>query len=261
MRLRHWLWLPALLLLGYALVCALLYAKQRSLIYFPQLTPLGDGDPAPDLALVRTVGTLRGWVISPGRRDAVIYFGGNAERVQDNREDFALQLSQRTVYLLPYRGYGGNPGAPTQRDLVGDALALYDEVRRRHPHGDIAVIGRSLGSGVASQVAAQRPVRKLVLITPFDSLVNVAAEHYAWLPVRWLVQDRYDSVTALHGFAGQVLILRAGRDVVVPPGNTDRLVQALRPGSTVVDFPSAGHDDVSAQGEYWPAIAHFLAQP
>lgn len=258
---RRWLWLPALLVFGYLLVCVLLYVKQRSLIYFPQVTQARAGDLATDFALARPIGTLRGWVVTSGQRDAVIYFGGNAERVLDNREAFAQQLPHRTVYLLPYRGYGGNPGAPTQDDLVADALALYDEVRRRHPHGEVAVIGRSLGSGVASQLAARRSVRKLVLITPFDSLAAVAAEHYAWLPVRWLVRDRYDSVAALQGFAGRVLILRAGQDAVVPPANTDRLVQALQPASTVVDFPAAGHDDVSAQGEYWPTIARFLAQP
>lgn len=258
---RRWLWLPALLALGYLLVCVLLYARQRSLIYFPQYTHTQPGDATADFQLAQPVGMLRGWVIAPGQRDALIYFGGNAERVQDNRDDFAVHLPQRTVYLLPYRGYGGNPGTPTQRDLVADALALYDEVRRRHPQGDIAVVGRSLGSGVASQVAAQRPVRKLVLITPFDSLANVAAAHYPWLPVRWLVQDRYDSVTALQGFGGRVLVLRAGRDAVVPPGNTDHLVQVLPRSSTVVDFPAAGHDDVSADDAYWAAMARFLAVP
>lgn len=261
MRLRRWLWLPALLAMGYLAVCTFLYASQRNLIYFPHYTQAAPGELASDFELARPVGLLHGWVITPGQRDALIYFGGNAERVQDNRQDFAAQLPHRTVYLLPYRGYGGNPGTPTQDALVGDALALYDEVRRRHPQGDVAVMGRSLGSGVASQLAARRPVRKLVLITPFDSLADVAAEHYAWLPVRWLVQDRYDSVAALQGFAGRVLILRAGRDVVVPPGNTERLVHTLRPAAAVVEFPAAGHDDVSAESEYWPAITRFLAQP
>lgn len=258
---RRWLWLPALLAMGYLLVCVLLYARQRSLIYFPQYTHTQPGDPAANFQLMRPVGRLHGWVITPGQRDAVIYFGGNAERVQDNRDDFALHLPQRTVYLLPYRGYGGNPGSPNQSDVVADALALYDEVRRRHPQGDVAVVGRSLGSGVASQVAAQRSVRKLVLITPFDSLADVAAAHYPWLPVRWLVQDRYDSIAALKGFGGRVLVLRAGRDVVVPPGNTDRLVQGLPRLSIVVDFPTAGHDDVSAQDEYWAAMVRFLTVP
>ncbi|GGD42766.1 alpha/beta hydrolase [Pseudoxanthomonas indica] len=258
---RRWLWLPALLAIGYVAVCALLYVRQRSLIYFPQYTQAGQNEAATDFELPRPVGLLRGWVINPGKPDALIYFGGNAERVQDNREDFLTRLPQRTVYLLPYRGYGGNPGSPSQADLVADAVALHDEVRRRHPHGDVAVVGRSLGSGVASQLAAQRPVRQLVLITPFDSLADVAARHYAWLPVRWLVKDRYDSVSALKAYRGRVLILRAGRDAVVPPANTDRLVRDLGSPPTVVNFPAAGHDDVSLASGYWAALQDFLAPP
>lgn len=257
-RLRRWLWLPALLALAYLALAALLYANQRKLIYYPQYTDARAGDPPPDLSLPTAAGVQRGWVLAPGQRDAVIYFGGNAERVQDNRDDFQAQLPGRTVYLLPYRGYGGNPGTPSQQALVGDGLALYDLVRKRHPQGDIAVMGRSLGSGVASQVAAHRPVHALVLITPFDSLAAVAASHYRWLPVRWLVRDRYDSLAALQGFQGQVLILRAGRDAVVPPANTDQLVAGLAPPPHVVSFANAGHDDIAIQAGFWPAIAGHL---
>lgn len=247
--------LLAVLVLAYAGICALLFFQQRQLIYYPQATEHARDS---NFDLPSAVGSLHGWRLNAGQRDALIYFGGNAESVQASGDDLARTLPGRTIYLLPYRGYAGNPGTPSQAALVADAQALFDEVRRRHPDGDIAVIGRSLGSGVASQLAASRPVAALVLVTPFDSLANVAAAHYRWLPVRWLVRDRFDSVHALRDYRGTVLILRAGRDAVVPPANTDRLQAALADRAQVIDFPQAGHDDVSLDARYWPAIAAYL---
>ena len=115
---------------------------------------------------------------------------------------------------------------PTVPDAstCADALAIFDHAKGRHPEGEITVIGRSLGSGVASYVAAERPVSKLVLVTPFDSLAAVAAGHYPWLPVDWLLQDRYDAGRHLADFTGPLLVIRAGNDRVVPPARTDALV-------------------------------------
>ena len=256
---RRLIWIPVLLVLGYLAICALLYFKQRSLIYYPQFT--GTAARAGDFRIVGTDGERGGWIVNPGQADAVIYFGGNAEAVEGNREDFARFLPSRTVYLMPYRGYGGNPGTPSQDALFEDALALYDEASRRHPQARIAVIGRSLGSGVASYLATHRPVEELVLVTPFDSLASVAATHYAWLPVRWLLRDQYPSVEFLQRYHGRWLILRAGHDHVVPPRNTDQLIRAVGNKPRVVEFPDAGHDDISATPRYWQSIADFLDPP
>lgn len=255
-RIWPWLALAALPLLLWLALCAGMYVQQRHFIYFPQATRTGAPDT--DFALDRDGLALRGWQLHPGQRDALIYFGGNAERVHDNAADFDRSLPDWTVYLLPYRGYGPNPGEPGEAALVADALALYDEVRRRHPRGRIAVVGRSLGSGVAVQVAARRPVDRLVLVTPFDSLSDVAATHYPWLPVRWLLRDRYDSARSLPAHRGEWLVLRAGRDRVVPPRNTDRLIAAASTPPQVVAFPEAGHDDLSLSPRYWSAMAAFL---
>lgn len=255
---RRLLWIPALLALGYLAICALLYFKQRSLIYYPQFT--GTAAAGGDFRIAGAAGERRGWIVHPGQVDAVIYFGGNAESVEANREDFARFLPDRTAYLVPYRGYGGNPGTPTQAGLFEDALTLYDEVRQRHPQGRIAVIGRSLGSGVASYLATHRPVHELVLVTPFDSLAAVAATHYPWLPVRWLLADRYPSAEFLQAYQGRWLVLRAGRDQVVPPRNTDRLIEAVGNTPQVLNFPEAGHDDISAASGYWSTMANFLSQ-
>jgi pimeloyl-ACP methyl ester carboxylesterase len=120
-------------------------------------------------------------------------------------------------------------------------------------------MGRSLGSGVASYVAGNRPVQKLVLVTPFDSLAAVAGAHYPWLPTRLLVTERFDSRHWLRDFRNPVLVIRSGRDQVIPPANTDRLVAAISPAPRIVHLPEAGHDDVLATQAEIDALVDFLA--
>lgn len=248
--------LLALLVLAYAGICALLYFKQRELIYFPAATAVPVH--ATNFSLVRDGTTLRGWKLNPGKPRTLIYFGGNAERLEPSRETFQQLFPDRTVYLLSYRGYGASEGQPSESALFGDAVALYEAVKAEHPGGDVAVIGRSLGSGVASYLAAQRPVERLVLVTPFDSLAEVAQAHYQWLPVRWLIRDRYASNRYLKQYSGPLLILRAGRDEVIPSANTDRLVASLAQPPRVIDFPSADHNSIATDPGYDQALSDFL---
>lgn len=246
----------ALTALVYAGVCALLLFKQRELIYYGGATRVGVQET--DYSLVHDGLTLRGWRLNPGKAKALIYFGGNAERLEMSREEFAELFPDRTVYLISYRGYGASEGKPDQAALFGDALALYDHISAQHPQAPIAVIGRSLGSGVASYVASQRPVERLVLVTPFDSLAAVAQSHYPMFPVRWLMRDRYDSTRYLPQYRGPLLVLRAGRDEVIPPANTDALLASLKNGPQVIDFPQAGHNDISDDPRYADALRDFL---
>lgn len=252
----HALAVLAMPLLLYAAICAWMYHAQRDLLYFPQATRVDAA--ATDFALARGGIVLRGWVANPGKPRALLYFGGNAESVQRNCEDFARWFPGHTVYLLAYRGYGASDGTPTQALLVGDAVALYDHVHAAHPRIPIDAIGRSLGSGVASQLAARRPVDRLALVTPFDGMADIAQAHYPWLPVRWLLQDGYRSAQALAGFDGSVLIVRAGRDAVIPAARTQALVEALPRPPQVLDLPDAGHDDVQQYPTYGATLSAFL---
>jgi hypothetical protein len=246
--------LVVVLALAYAGLCALMYVRQQDLIYFPGLTRVAAAETG--FELVNEGHTLRGWVVNPGREQAILYFGGNAEAVQHHRDAFAHWFPQSTVYLLAYRGYGASEGKPGESALYSDALALYDHAALHH--GSIDLIGRSLGSGVASHVAQQRTVERLALVTPFDSLAAVAQAHYPWLPVRWLMRDRYDSVAQLPDYTGQVLVVRAGRDRVIPAANTQRLIRSLGAPCRVLDLPDAGHNDIDRDPAYGRALGEFM---
>ncbi|AIF45770.1 alpha/beta hydrolase [Dyella japonica] len=246
--------LVALAALLYAGVCLSLYLGQRQQIYHPEAT--WRVQQAPDFELVNDGVRLRGWVMNPGRRKALLYFGGNGERIEDAREELAHWFPDRTIYLLPYRGYAASEGKPGETALVADARALFDLAARTHPQ--IAAIGRSLGSGVAVQLAAKRPVERLVLVTPFDSLVRVAAGYFPWLPVNALMRDRFESWRYVGAIHCPVLVIRAQDDEVIPAARTVALVAAFSSPPTVQVVPDAGHNTVQDHADYRVSLEHFL---
>lgn len=239
------------------LMLAGVYSGQRRLVYFPDMTR-GDAEVASTFELARPDGVrLRGWLDRPGQPRALLYFGGNAETLQSARASLADCCPGWSVYAVPYRGYGGNAGTPSSGAILADALALHDEVARRHPGQPVAVVGRSLGSGVAARVASQRRVARLLLVTPFDSLGNVAKAHYPWLPVGLLMREHYDSADWLRGRHLPVLVVRARHDQVIPAARTDALLAAL-PSTTRVIEIDGDHNSLSASPAYRQAFADFL---
>lgn len=259
------LWGAAIAALLYLAACLLMLVLQRRLMYWPQLTRVAAA--RTNLALARGGVVLRGWQSHPGpapAADAAIYLGGNAEAIEGNLARLRAWLPAHSLYLLAYRGYGASDGVPTETGLEQDAIALFDEVRRRHPHGRIAVIGRSLGSGVAAALAAARPVARLVLVTPFDNMLNTVRDHYGWLPVALLLRDRYPSDERLRRYAGPVLVLRAGQDTLVRPARTDALLQSLQgrggPPAQVAVFAKAGHLDILDAPGFGATLRAFVQQ-
>lgn len=236
-------------------LAALLAPLSRSGVYPSRSTRLGAGET--EAALPAAGATLRGWVVNPGRPRALVYLGGNAEGIERRREALSRHLPDHTSYLFSYRGYGASTGRPTQRHLTSDAVAVFDHVAAAHPEVGVDVIGRSLGSGVAVQLAARRPVRRLVLITPFDSAAGVARDLVPWFPVVALA-DRWSSSLLAPGLVPPVLVARAGRDTVVLPARTDALVAALAPGTHVLAFPDADHASIIDEPLLWPTVAAFL---
>jgi pimeloyl-ACP methyl ester carboxylesterase len=248
--------LLALAVVTYLGICAWMYYRQRSLLFFPQETRVEAKDT--DFVVAHDGITLRGWAINPGNDDAILYFGGNAERIEQMREEFSRWVPATSVYLLSYRGYGANEGQPSEKALFEDALALYDEVKTRQHAKRISIVGRSLGSAVASYAASKRPVTKLVLVTPFDSGVNLGLAYYPWLPVPWLMKDRFKSTTYLRRYTGPTLVIRAGKDEVIPAANTDRLIAALPNPPQVVNILEGTHNTLNEFPAYGEALSSFL---
>lgn len=229
----------------YLAVCGLLYLSQDSYLYYP----VARHGPGPVFVLRRGDADVAVSTNGAESRRAVVYFGGNAEDVSRAMPLLARAFPGRAVYAMHYRGYGGSTGRPSERALVGDAKALLATVAMGHP--DVVVVGRSLGSGIAIQAAVGRRVGRLVLVTPYDSIVELAASRFRLFPVRWLLRDRYESWRFAPKIDVPTTIIVAGRDQVVPNGSTQRLVRRFAPGvAHVVGFPDADHDNVSGAPGY-----------
>ncbi len=249
----------SLLLASYLGACGYLYANQRAMLYFP--TPPRDVAGAEAISLRSQGETLRILQItnaggnstltahaSEKQAPALIYFGGNAQDVSRQVSLFSKLFPTRTIYLVNYRGYGGSSGTPSEAALQQDALAVFDFVRQRH--GDIAVIGQSLGSGVAVYLATARPVSRLALITPFDSIENVARASYPQFPVSILLKDKYLSVLRARDVRAPTLILLAEHDEIIPRASSEALVAALthvRPDVAVIG--GVTHNSICAMGD------------
>ena len=233
----------------YAGICAALFIFQRSLIYFPQPS----SNPGQTLAMtVPSANLLVSLRPRPGG-GAVLYFGGNAEDVSASMPQLAAVWPDRSLYAMHYRGYGGSSGSPSEEALQADARALFDEAVKTHP--DITVVGRSLGSGIAIALAASRPVRRLVLVTPYDSIEDIAAGQFGWLPVRWLLRDRYRSIDLAPHIAVPTVLVQAEFDTIIPAPSTARLLAAFRPGvASLRTIRGAGHNDIGGAPGYLEAI-------
>ena len=242
------------LLVGiYAGICGVLFAAQRSLLFHP--VPATGGVPTTTLDVPGA--TLRIATRPHDGPRAILYFGGNAEDVSHTVIELAAAFPGRAIYAQHYRGYGGSGGRPSERALHADAAAVFDHVAARHP--DVDVIGRSLGSAVAVRLAATKPVRRLVLVTPFDSILAIARRLFPWLPVRLLLADPFAAVDDAPRVAAPTLVITAGADAVVPVAHTRRLLAAFRPGvAEERAFPHAGHNDVSMDPAYLDSIRRFL---
>ncbi len=240
----------------YIALCGWLYVKQRSLLYFP--TPAAADVQAQTFELQSDGLLLKGWVINPGQQRALIYFGGNGEAVEYNVEVFKKTLPNVSVYLLPYRSYSGNPGEVTEANLYSDALKLHDQIKTHH--SSINVMGRSLGSGVATYLASQRKIDKLILVTPFDSIVNVAQEKYPIFPVGLLLKDRYESWRRAQVIQSNVLVMIAGMDEIIPRANTENLLRHFKQKPKIIAFENAGHNTLSDTSEYDRTVSEFIGR-
>jgi uncharacterized protein len=199
--------------------------------------------------------------VGPARATAIVFHGNAGHAGHRAFYADALAALGMRVILAEYPGYGPRPGTPGERALVEDAAQSIAIAHGLHG-APLIVIGESLGSGVAAAAAARESnkVAALWLITPWDRLAGVAAHHYPWLPVRWMLRDRFESAGHLAGFASPVLVTVAAQDRVVPERFGIALYETLSGPKRLLALPDAGHSDWPSRvdARWWADALDFL---
>ncbi len=251
---------------AYVLALGLLFVFQRQLLYYPSAE-------SPSLESAGLAGQMRSlplntadgldivaWYAAAAEgRPTVVYFHGNAGHIGYRADKVRPYLAAGLgVLLLEYRGYGGNPGRPSEAGLYADARAALDFLDGAGvAAGRRVLYGESLGSAVAVQMAAERAVGAIVLEAPFTSVPDIGWSKFPIFPVRWLARDRLDSLAKIGAIAAPVLLLHGEQDQVVPIRFGRALFAAARDPKEMRIFPAAGHEDLDAHGVA-EAVLDFL---
>jgi pimeloyl-ACP methyl ester carboxylesterase len=262
-------------LLGIFILLLLLYIFQDKLIFFPQTLTADEADriakryshssQIENISLKSEKGIcIRGWFVknSTLKESAlIIYFGGNAEEVSylifhtDKIKGWSLAL-------MNYRGYGLSEGKPTEKNLYTDAISIYDYFTKRDDIDKkrIVVMGRSLGTGVATYLAKMRPVKALILVSPYDSLLSVAKEHFPFLPVKLLLRHRFDSLSRAPFISAPLLVLVASEDNIIRISHSKKLAEKWGGEHSLIIVEGEDHNTIYDREIYWKTINEFLVK-
>jgi hypothetical protein len=249
-------WLVALVVGGYLVGLAVLYAAQRSVL-FPippvgRIAPETAGFPEAEEHLLAAGDgeKIIVWHVpaKPGRA-VVIFFPGNGDYLAGRVGRLRGITSDGTgLVAVSYRGYAGSSGQPSEAGLLQDAAAAYAFTAAQYDAERIVAWGFSLGTGVAVALAAERPVGKLILEAPYTSTADVAAAQFRIVPVRWLMKDQFHSDERIARVTAPLLIMHGERDPAISISFGERLFALARGPKQFVRFPQGGHDDLDAYG-------------
>jgi fermentation-respiration switch protein FrsA (DUF1100 family) len=246
----------AVLILGYAALSLFMYVFQRSLMYFPNRArpePVSVGVPEMRSVSLRTEDGLDLHAFSrpPNEgRATLVLFHGNAGNIGHVAHKARPLLDRGLgVLLVDYRGYGGNPGSPSEAGLISDGRAALAFLAERGIGPERTVLyGESLGTGVAVALAAETPVGAVVLEAPFTAAQAVAERRYWYLPVRLLMKDRFNSLARIGQVRSPLLILHGERDLVVPVAQGRALLAAANAPKQGHFIADADHSDLFQNG-------------
>lgn len=259
---------------AYLLVVLLMTMLERRLVYPTPPDASGDWSPpgsdyedvwieVPALKPSGEPTRVHGWFLDhPEPLDTVLYCHGNGVDIARLLELGRLLRDEldAAVLLFDYRGYGKSVGKPHEAGVVADGLAAQRWLAERTGRSldRTAVFGRSLGGGVATAIVAEQGAQALVLQSTFTRITDAAASHYPWLPVRWLMRNRYDSLARLARYEGPVLISHGDRDEVVPYEHGRRLYESAPGEKRFVRLEGRTHNQPQP-GSYYPVLRDFLA--
>ena len=254
----------------FGLAVAGLYACQRQIEYQP-----GHANPAPEsLGLtgvqVETLQTpdhehLILWYVAPKPgQPTVLFFHGNAGDIADRAPRLAFYQSKGLgAAFLSYRGFGGSTGQISEPGLITDARTAYDWLRTTTPAAKIVLVGESLGTGVAVQLAAQlapqTPVAAVALDAPYASTLAIAQARFPYLPVAWLMQDQFLSINHIAAIHAPLMIQHGTADLVVPFASGQTLFAAAVEPKTFTPLPGRGHEIIFAP-DTWQREVDFFAR-
>ena len=253
--------------LGYLTVVVLSMLLEERLVFFPSRYPEGDWKPLDlhpeDAHFVAADGVrLHGWYL-PRQEPlaAVLFCHGNAGNIT-HRYELLWMLHHRvgvSVLIFDYRGYGRSEGSPTEAGILADARAARAWLAAREGIAEIQIVlmGESLGGAVAVDLAAADGARALVLQKTFTSLPDVAAHHFPWLPVRWLMRNRLDSLGKIANYRGPLLMCHGQPDTIVPYQLGRRLFEAANEPKQWIDLPGDDHND-PLPPSYFDQLKRFL---
>lgn len=249
----------------YLALGAWLYITQRSILYLPDTTrfsPREAGFPDMDVISFETADglTLESWYkeAEPGKL-TVLYFHGNAANLL-NHSWIARPLIDAGygVLLLEYRGYGGNPGSPTEDGLYQDARGALGYLKLAGlRENDVVLFGASLGTGIAVKMATEITPKAVILQSPYTSIAKAGQHHYWYLPVKWLIKDRFASDQRISEVKTPLLFLVGTADGVIPPDLSYQLFDLAPEPKSLEVFDNVGHNDLSDNGGM-KAVLKFL---
>jgi len=191
-------------------------------------------------------------------RFLVIGFGGNAWNADDVATYLHGLYPEADIVAFHYRGYGPSTGAPSAAALLSDANVVFDYIQKSIGDRRTVAVGFSLGAGVAAHLAGSRPLAGLILVSPFDTLKALAADHYPWLPVKWLLRHHMSVVTSVQGLTIPTAVIVAERDTIVPPHRSEAVRKSI--SNLVLDrlIEDAGHNDIYDRSDFRATMTEAL---
>ena len=248
--------------LAYLAACALLWAVQEKLIFYPRALAYQPSHPAAvSIEIARPDAVLRGWIVNGEQAGPlIVYFGGNAEEVSGNIDYFADRHA--TTVLFNYRGYGESTGKPSERHLVADAVAVSEWTKARFPGRPLVLFGSSLGTGVAALAAARVKPDAAILVSPYRSIGRIAQKHLRVFPVRWMLRHPFRAETVAAALP-PTLVIASSVDGVIPYEESQAMVRAMRAAKdgSPVEFLTIDvrHGAFPGHPEFWRAVDDYLA--
>ena len=251
---------------AYALVAGYMYFNQRQLLYHPdtkRVDPASLGITGAEVIEIPTPDgeKLVAWYAPAAQgQPTVLFLHGNAGSIAERPLRFQFyQKAGFGVLYLSWRGYGGSTGQPSEQGLLVDATAAYDWLKAKGiPPDKLVVVGESLGTGPAVQLAASHPVAALALEAPYTSMVDVARYHYGWLPVGLLLLDHFDSIDLIGRIHTPLIIFHGDADPVVPFALGKRLFEAASEPKQFIAIPGGTHGSIFEEATWAQEIAFFL---